>query len=180
MQVFVPHDTLEDSVRVLDPLRLGKQRVETYQILLQLFELAPGERPVFKADGSPKLKPNGRPVTEWDGTFHPRKPSWRNHPAVLAWEDNPGGLLMYQQATCAEWTTRGNKDTCLKKSMALFSQAVGLGSFTDFSLPDWWGNDKIHASHRAALLWKAPIWYAQFDWQELPQYQYVWPVTISK
>lgn len=38
MQTFLPHPNFEDSVKTLDMKRLGKQRVETYQIMIALLE----------------------------------------------------------------------------------------------------------------------------------------------
>jgi hypothetical protein len=40
--------------------------------------------------------------------------------------------------------------------------------------PDWLGGP-IHATHRAALLWKDPDWYEQFGWIEKPVMDYYWP-----
>lgn len=37
MQTFLPYPSFEKSAKVLDRQRLGKQRVETYQLLLALF-----------------------------------------------------------------------------------------------------------------------------------------------
>ena len=42
MQTFVPEDTFAKSVRVLDRQRLGKQRVETLQIMKALAGLSKG------------------------------------------------------------------------------------------------------------------------------------------
>jgi hypothetical protein len=54
--------------------------------------------------------------------------------------------------------------------------------FTDTGLPNWFGDDKLHSSHRRALLYKNFDWYKQFDWKELPdvpnekgKLNYFWP-----
>jgi len=49
--------------------------------------------------------------------------------------------------------------------------------------PPWLGDQKFHASHRAALLFKEPRFYLKFAWKEEPaipnekgSLPYVWPV----
>lgn len=44
MQTFLPYPSFEQSVRVLDNRRLGKQRVEAYQILRTLLGVSSGWR----------------------------------------------------------------------------------------------------------------------------------------
>ncbi len=179
MQVFVPSSSVRESVRVLDNRRLGKQRVETYQIVMNILGVGPGERPVYKRDGSPKLKPNGKPVTEWDGTFHDRPPKgWSSHPAVIAWRENVGSLLIYQAHTCIEWEARGYRDTCWQKTRLAVEYRYP-GKIFGPKMPDWWGDESVHSSHRAALLYKEPEWYSQFGWTETPAYEYVWPTSTG-
>lgn len=60
MQVFVPEATFEDIAKVLDYRRLGKQRVETFQILRCNLGLVPG----------------------WYN--HPASRMWRGHEAGLS------------------------------------------------------------------------------------------------
>ncbi len=86
MQTFVPELTFEESAKVLDYRRLGKQRVEVLQIIQALV-----------------------PVTG-------RKThGWRNHPATKMWQENIAGLSAYGVAICDEWIARGYKDTCREK-----------------------------------------------------------------
>jgi hypothetical protein len=95
---------------------------------------------------------------------------WRNHPATLMWKGHEAALAIYGLTMCVEWITRGYKDTCADKIYALSK----MGST---SLPSWWGNDKIHASHRAALLAKDFKFYSQYNWNETPNINYVWPTN---
>ncbi len=164
MQVFVPSTDLAECARVLDNRRLGKQRVETYQIVLALLDLGPEKDEAGK----------------WTGSFVERPAKgWRQHPAVLAWQDNIGGLLAYQAATCNEWVTRGYRDTCwIKTRDAVAYRNKDL--LPRAILPYWWGDEAVHASHRAALLWKEPTWYSQFGWNEDPVYDYVWPTAAKE
>lgn len=91
---------------------------------------------------------------------------WNNHPATRMWKGHQGALAIYGILMCQEWTRRGYKDTCEEK----ISQYL-LG---DITVPKWWGGE-IHSSHRAALLAKAPSWYAKFGWAEEPKINYLWP-----
>ena len=202
MQVFVPHETYAESVRVLDLKRLGKQRVETYQVILVLLKLQPGMRQEVDKLGQPRVRYDVErdvfvPIMEWDGTFKPRVPrGWRTHPVVVAWKDNLTALFDYQVATVNEWQSRGYKDTCLNKSQHAmrwaFADDHGMDVNDPLCKPEfkewmrkrdkpwWWGTPEIHASHRAALLYKAPEHYAQFGWTETPAYDYVWPDAKSR
>lgn len=173
MQVFVPHDTYEESVRVLDNRRLGKQRVETYQIINVLLGISPGKHLV-------RMTKTGKPVYEWDGTFGPKAPgAWRNHPAVLAWRPNLGALMLYQEATVAEWTARGHADTCLEKTEAALNYGIEPGCL-NYDRPWWWGREDVHSSHRSRLLAKDPEWYSQFGWTDPVGLEYVWPHELEK
>lgn len=87
MQTFLPYKDFEKTAEVLDYQRLGKQRVETLQI----------------------LKVNHR--IETNRPDH--KIPWENHPAVLMWRNYSNALYVYLQVICKEWERRGYKDTCL-------------------------------------------------------------------
>ena len=92
MQTFVPYEHFAQCARVLDRQRLGKQRVETLQIVQALV-----------------------PVTGR------RNHGWRNHPATKMWQNNLDGLIAYGVAICDEWIGRGYKDTCKEKLLAVSS-----------------------------------------------------------
>jgi hypothetical protein len=34
------------------------------------------------------------------------------------------------------------------------------------TLPPWFGDERLHSSHRAALLFKNPGWYGKLEWVE--------------
>jgi hypothetical protein len=141
MQTFVPESgCFGHSVRVLDRQRLGKQRVETLQIMNALAGLSKG---------------------------------WTNHPATRMWQGYERALLAYQQATVYEWTKRGYKDTCWNKTLDVF---VNNFSNDDFVYPPWWGDERVHKSHQAALVFKAPDWYSVIYPDVVGEYNYYWPV----
>lgn len=168
MQTFLPYPSFAESARVLDRARLGKQRVETLQIL----QVLTGNRLVSSA------RVDGRSVPLSPDRWHlePRRAKgWSHHPAVLMWHGHIPGLLAYQQAICEEWTGRGYRDTCREKS-AFLVDASGF-SPEPVSLPSWWGSERFHAAHRGTLLAKDPDWYGQFGWTDDPDPDGLWPVS---
>lgn len=171
MQTFLPYPSFAQSARVLDRARLGKQRVETLQIL----QVLTGNRLVSSvrspAGGTTPLARDSWRLEARHAT------GWSHHPAVLMWNGHLPGLLDYQRAICAEWTARGYRDTCWEKSVFLV-QRSGL-SPGPIALPSWWGSDRFHAAHRATLLTKDPDWYGQFGWTDVPDPDGLWPVARS-
>ncbi len=93
---------------------------------------------------------------------------WRNHPATKMWQDNIYGLAAYGIAVCDEWISRGYKDTVRGKILAHFPPDSD-------DLPFWWGDERVHSSHRANLLRKDFPFYSQNDWAEDPEMPYFWP-----
>ena len=149
MQTFLPYRNFAHSARVLDNKRLGKQRVETMQIMHALVRL------------------QGHNDTP-GGTI-----PWANHPAVKMWRGFENTLMIYQEAICAEWIKRGFNDTCLEKTANYY-----LGSSLVMTLtadPRWLGLKLFHSAHRANLLRKDPIHYGKFNWIEEPAEGYWWP-----
>ena len=93
MQTFLPYESFEETARVLDRQRLGKQRVEAYQILLTNLKVKAAE------PGS--------------------KIAWSRHPAVVMWRGYEKTLCEYGIVICEEWIRRGYKDS-LKERFVLF------------------------------------------------------------
>ena len=89
MQTFLPYPDYVKSAKTLDYRRLGKQRVEAWQILLTLQK-------------GPTL-PNGK------------KTPWYNHPAVQMWKGFENALIEYGIAMCDEWISRGYNDSLRDK-----------------------------------------------------------------
>jgi len=83
MQTFLPYPSFIESARCLDNRRLGKQRVEAYQIS-QAIRGKYGERG-----------------------------AWTNHPATNMWRNYEPALLLYGQTICEEWRKRGFQDNML-------------------------------------------------------------------
>lgn len=85
MQIFLPYPSMQESLRTLDNKRLGKQRVETYQIISAILK-----RP--KLDGTPYK-------------------GWLNHPCTVMWKDYVPALKLYLNYSITEWISRGFKNT---------------------------------------------------------------------
>lgn len=161
MQTFVPYADPAKSASVLDQRRLGKQRVETLQLLLWLHAVK---------------------IEDWSTRFiAPRISKW-THPAMQMWAGSERALLRYQDAFCDEWTSRGFKDTCKEKSHFV----VDLINSDPVSeeWPSWWGDPSIHKSHRSNLVWKDRAFYSPLFPREVPKHdpdlkdsylEYVWP-----
>lgn len=101
---------------------------------------------------------------------------WPHHPAAKMWKGYRSALARYALACFEELTARGKH---YPKHVRFFSRLV-----VDDRLPTWLGDDRVHSSHRSALLFKRPEWYKTFEWNESPAIPnekgtlpYFWPVT---
>ena len=151
MQTFLPHESFFKSAACLDFRRLGKQRVEALQIL---------------------------------NVLAGRSKGWRKHPAIRMWRGYETALAFYKDLCIEEWSRRGYQNTmtygyphisdCLPFTLSmgedycLASRAV--------KLPQWLGDEALHASHRSNLLRKDPDFYSQYKWREPPNLSYIWPI----
>jgi len=151
MQTFLPYPDFAESARVLDTRRLGKQRVETIQILRAL--TVPG----------------------YGWRHHPAAAMWAGYEAALV----RYGLDVCDVwcATGRADTCASTLVTDLAQSIGMATpgsqkQLAGLGE-----LPPWLGDEAFHRSHQSALLRKDPVYYGpQFRGvpDDLP---YVWPTS---
>ena len=90
---------------------------------------------------------------------------WANHPATRMWRGYEPALRQYMRAIILEWVARGYKNN------------MEIPEPEDYELPPWWGNEEIHAAHRAALLEKDfEYYYDKWGWEDEPNIDYVWPV----
>lgn len=87
MQTFLPFPDFQKSLESLDNKRLGKQRVETYQILNAILQ-----RP--KKDGTPYK-------------------GWLNHPCSIMWRDYTDALKLYFNISLTVWVERGFTNTMI-------------------------------------------------------------------
>lgn len=147
MQTFVPegHRIIE-GFELLDYRRLGKQRVETWQILNVL-------RGVDN-DGNPKVHKG-----------------WVNHPATKMWVGHATALAYYGWLCSAEWAHRGYKDTMADRFLAVLD-----ASDPDWDWPEWLHDDAVRDSHRSNLIRKDPEYYGPMWPHLDGSLEYVWPV----
>ncbi|MFW3170585.1 MSMEG_6728 family protein [Geodermatophilus sp. CPCC 206100] len=149
MQTFLPVADFEESARLLDSPRLGKQRVETLQVLRAL------------------------ELPDYGWTSHPVVRMWRGRTAglvayglamVRVWRDR--GFADTTHTLIAEFAPDvvGTPQEELARA--------GL-------LPSWVGDEALHLSHRSNLLAKEPGFYrARFTERFGPEpddLPYVWP-----
>src|SRR3954468_20843273 len=147
MQTFLPVPDFAETARLLDSPRLGKQRVETLQVLRAL------------------------ELPDYGWVSHPVVTMWRGHTAglvvyglamVRAWKER--GFADSTESLIAEFAPDAARMTQAEAATA------GL-------LPSWVGDEELHLSHRSNLLAKDPAHYRDRfpgDREDLP---YKWPGT---
>ena len=149
MQTFLPYADFERSARALDPKRLGKQRVETIQIVRAL--TVPG----------------------YGWANHPAVLMWKGFEEALGrygfvccevWTELGFG------DTCAltiATDLRGSGVDHVRTQDELAEAGA---------LPSWLGDDVVHRSHRSALVRKDPAYY-RTAFPDVPDdLPYHWPV----
>lgn len=145
MQTFLPFPDFVKSAQCLDWRRLGKQRVEAFQLLVAI------------GDAWAIIERSKRGITS------PGRAGWRNHPAAKMWRGHNDALGIYMNCIIREWVRRGYKNT-----MSFYPETI-------CGLPPWFGNEPFHASHRSNLLRKDTKYYSQFGWTESSDLPYIWP-----
>lgn len=96
---------------------------------------------------------------------------WKYHRAARMWENHHDALAAYLWAGVQELLSRGRDHR--EKPWALEIQTYDI---ENPALPPWFGDERFHSSHRAALLEKDFEHYSQFGWEEDPGIKYFWPV----
>ncbi|GAA1908952.1 MSMEG_6728 family protein [Williamsia serinedens] len=146
MQTFLPYADFLRSAQVLDVPRLGKQRVETVQVVrsLELYDYG-----------------------------------WSTHPAVRMWRGFTPGLVRYGLDVAQIWTDGGRADTTAAMIAEFAPDVVGRTQrdmADDGLMPPWLGDERLHLSHRAALVRKDPDRYRPLFGDDVPDdLPYFWP-----
>ena len=154
MQTFLPYPDFAESARVLDARRLGKQRVETLQIIRALT----------------------RPTYGWQ--HHPAVLMWRGHEEALGayglaivreWVER--GRADTTAATMAVDLAAAGVRTPPRTQRQ-------LARLKRTGLPAWFGDADFHRSHRASLMRKDAAHYGNYfdDVGDGSGIDYVWPV----
>ena len=149
MQTFLPVADFEDGARLLDSPRLGKQRVETLQILRAL------------------------ELPDYGWASHPAVRMWRGRtPALVAY-----GLAMvrvWRERGFADTTETQIGEFAPEVVGAAQVELAAAGL-----LPSWVGDDALHRSHRSNLMAKDPGFYrprfTELFGPEPADLPYVWP-----
>ena len=149
MQTFVPVADFEASARLLDSPRLGKQRVETLQILRAL------------------------ELPDYGWATHPAVLMWRGRtPALVAY-----GLAMVRVWRERGFADTTHAQIAEFAPAVVGRPQADLAA--DGLLPSWVGDEALHRSHRSNLLAKDPEFYrARFTERfgpEADDLPYVWP-----
>lgn len=153
MQTFLPYADFEASARALDTKRLGKQRVESMQIVRALT----------------------RPGYGW--SHHPAVLMWKGFEEALgrygfvcceAWTDR-GFPDTCEAGIATDLAAAGITHV---RTQAELAEAGAL--------PPWLGEEEFHRSHRSNLLRKEPDHYGEFFTDVPDDLPYVWPVRTAK
>jgi Pyrimidine dimer DNA glycosylase len=149
VQTFLPYADFERSARALDPKRLGKQRVETIQVVRAL--TVPG----------------------YGWANHPAALMWKGFEEALGrygivccdvWTELGFG------DTCAATIGRDLRAAGVEQIRSQDElAAAGL-------LPPWLGDEALHRSHRSALVRKDPDHYRPLFPDDPDDLPYLWPV----
>jgi hypothetical protein len=149
MQTFLPVADFVDSARLLDSARLGKQRVETLQILRAI------------------------ELPDYGWASHPVVLMWRGRtPALVAY-----GLAMARvwRARGFADTTAAQIGEFAPQVVGVPQEELAAAGL----LPSWLGDEELHRSHRSNLIAKDPDFYrhrfAERFGPEPDDLPYVWP-----
>lgn len=164
MQTFLPYPDFRASAETLDNKRLGKQRVETYQLLTAVT----GFKLMTKDPEDPKGK---RDLPQHMWRFEEFEGRWNQHLAARMWIQSAEVLLLYGITVCEVWKERGYNDTCLEK-MLCYWDAVPDKPI----VPPWLGDDRVHQSHRSNLIRKSPAHYSPQFPDDPDDLEYIWPL----
>lgn len=152
MQTFLCEPTFNLSLAHLDYKRLGKQRVEAYQILLAL-----GDKWAWSV---------------YKGNKTPDTYGWKNHPVVLMWKTHTQALKHYYNNCLSEWLKRGFVNNMPFPVIQTISTSALIMSME-------WYTPEFITCHRCKLLQKDYNFYSQYNWSVPDNWQeinYIWPV----
>ncbi|MGW0158181.1 MSMEG_6728 family protein [Mycobacterium sp. NPDC003323] len=151
MQTFLPYESFAESAKVLDARRLGKQRVETIQVLRAL--TVPG----------------------YGWRHHPAAAMWAGYEEAVVrygldictvWVEHGHG------DSCALTLV-----TDLRAAIRVATVRTQQELAADGDLPPWLGESAFHRSHQSALLRKDPQHYGPLFPGVEDNLPYVWPTS---
>ncbi len=151
VQTFLPHADFAATAVVLDARRLGKQRVETIQVL------------------------RGLTVPGYGWRRHPAVRMWAGYEEALV----RYGLEICRR-WCAQGRADTCAAT-LRAELAAATGVTEVRSQRELAeageLPPWLGDPAFHRSHQSSLLRKDPAYYGPLFPGVPDDLPYVWPVS---
>lgn len=151
MQTFLPYAGFDETARVLDVRRLGKQRVETIQVLRAL--TVPG----------------------YGWRHHPAARMWAGYEESLTRYGLDICAVWCEQGradTCATTLVTDLFTTIGVEKPRTQADLVSAGD-----VPPWLGDEALHRSHQSALLRKDPAHYGRYFPGVPDDLPYVWPAS---
>ncbi|MEU8651572.1 MSMEG_6728 family protein [Streptomyces sp. NPDC048737] len=151
MQTFLPHADFTASAVTLDPRRLGKQRVETLQVL------------------------RGLTVPGYGWRHHPAVRMWTGYEEALVrygLEVCGTWTAAGRADTCAVSLLTGFTGDRGETRVRTQRELADAGE-----LPPWLGDPEFHRSHRSALVRKDPDFYGPLFPDVPDDLPYVWPAS---
>lgn len=154
IQTFLPYADFVTTAQVLDNKRLGKQRVETLQILNTLLGIRQG----------------------WAN--HPAVKMWRGHELLLV---KYGVAVCDEWIGRGYKDTCRDKIIDLGKLIPTADLPAAFGSVREAQErePVWLGNKELHISHQSNLIRKDPIYYSPIFGDVPDDLPYVWPLPAD-
>jgi Pyrimidine dimer DNA glycosylase len=149
MQTFLPCPGFAESARVLDTKRLGKQRVETIQVLRAL--TVPG----------------------YGWRHHPAAAMWAGYEEGLVRYGLDICEIWCSQGRADTCATTLGVDLTAATGLTLIRSQRELADAGE--LPPWLGDPEFHLSHQAALVRKDPAHYRPLFPDVADDLPYVWP-----
>jgi hypothetical protein len=106
--------------------------------------------------------------------------AWVNHPAVKMWRNHDNGLFAYLTGILKECNIRGIATEKNWNALCEMHES-NWNRGSKITLPPWWGDKRVHQSHRNNLYRKDPEYYAEF-YQDgfiscCEKCNYFWPVS---
>lgn len=149
MQTFLPYSDFRASAEVLDDKRLGKQRVETLQVMRALT------------------------LPDYGWQHHPVTTMWRGYrPALMAYQFATCTVWAERgyADTCLEKTLA---------DLALVPEDLVAYEQGTYPVPPWNDDPAVHRSHRSKLVQKAPEHYRPVFPDVPEDLEYVWPGAVQ-
>lgn len=146
VNTFFTYASLEETAASLDFRRLGKQRVEAWQIwrvLTKAENVYPLPQGICDASWSDKRMWASSASSVWYKKTGKRL-GWITHPAVVLWVGYRDGLARYYNAMLVGWEVRGGHNVSLRM----------IPGVDNAPLPPWTSMSIVHNAFRWQLLRK--------------------------